>query len=109
MICSPIGSSWPVFTYFCARLPWLFHRVLFMFPLIVSSTASRHVDSGVFAMAKAVSRSKDRGQGDSEILGFRPRKEIATAVKVEAATRHLKLNALLIETWELYREKKRAG
>jgi hypothetical protein len=33
----------------------------------------------------------------------------AKAIKVEAARRRVRLNDLLAEMWELYREQKRAG
>jgi predicted HicB family RNase H-like nuclease len=60
-------------------------------------------------MTVMASRPKGEEREASQIVGFRLPKEVATALKVEAATRHLKLNALLIEMWELYRKKKRAG
>ena len=47
-------------------------------------------------------------QDDSQIIGFRLPVPIAKAVKVEAARRRIRLNALLVEMWELYRESRRA-
>ena len=52
---------------------------------------------------------KGEEREDSQIVGFRLPKNVAAALKVEAATRNLKLNALLIEMWELYRKTKRAS
>ncbi|MGH7118185.1 MAG: hypothetical protein ACREFP_04215 [Acetobacteraceae bacterium] len=47
-------------------------------------------------------------RGESRIIGFRLPVKVAEAVKVEAARRNLPLNALFVEMWELYRERKRA-
>ena len=37
--------------------------------------------------------------GDSQIIGFRMPKPVATAIKVEAARRQVPLNGLLAEMW----------
>jgi hypothetical protein len=60
-------------------------------------------------MAEKASSPKGRNQEDSQIIGFRLPKKVAAALKVEAAARNLKLNALLIEMWELYRKTKRVS
>lgn len=61
-------------------------------------------------MAEA-EKPKPRGtrQTESQIIGFRIPKPVATAIKVEAARRKLPLNLLLTEMWQLYRENKRAS
>ena len=60
----------------------------------------------------AENKPRERGnrvrQDDSQIIGFRLPVPIANAVKIEAARRRIPLNALLVEMWELYRERKRA-
>jgi hypothetical protein len=45
----------------------------------------------------------------TQIIGFRLPIPIAKAIKIEAARRQIRLNALLAEMWQLYREAKRAG
>ena len=54
-------------------------------------------------------RPRSTRKDDSQIVGFRIPKPVATAIKVEAARRKLPLNLLLTEMWQLYRENKRAG
>lgn len=45
-------------------------------------------------------------QSETQVLGFRLSKELAAAVKTEAARRGVPLNSLFAELWELYQ---RAG
>lgn len=46
---------------------------------------------------------------DSQVVGFRIPHALASDIKIEAAKRHIPLNKLLAEMWQLYREAKRAG
>jgi hypothetical protein len=43
---------------------------------------------------------------ETKIIGFRLPMAVSKAVKVEAARRHVALNVLFLEMWELYRSQK---
>jgi hypothetical protein len=55
-------------------------------------------------MEQKTSQIKINTQGGSQIIGIRFPKEIAVAIKQEAARRNIRLNRLFQELWENYQK-----
>jgi hypothetical protein len=55
-------------------------------------------------MEQKTSQIKTDTQSDSQIIGIRLPKEIAVAIKQEAARRDIRLNRLFQELWENYQK-----